>query len=80
MTIKILGAGCKNCRIFYENTEAALAQLGIQAKLVKVTDLAQIADFGVMSLPALVVEDRVISSGKVLKPAEIARLLEKAAQ
>lgn len=77
MTIKVLGPGCKNCVSLAENTKAALEQLGMQAELIKVTDFKDIAAYGVMSTPALVVDERVVSYGKVLKPKEVANILEK---
>ncbi len=77
MTIKILGSGCKNCIALAENTKAALTQLGIEAEIVKVTDFKDIAAYGVMSTPALVVDECVVSYGKVLKPREVAAILEK---
>ncbi len=77
MVIKILGSGCKNCLALAENTKAALEQLGMQAELVKVTDFKEIAAYGVMSTPALVVDERVVSYGKVLKPKEVSNILEK---
>ncbi len=79
MTIKILGSGCKNCVTLAENTKAALTELGIHADIVKVTDYADIASYGIMSTPGLVVDEKVVSFGKVLKPKEIAKILEKVA-
>ena len=78
MTVKILGSGCKSCVKLAENTKEALAQLGLQAELVKVTDFSEIAAYGIMSTPALVVDEKVLSYGKVLKAKEIATLLKKA--
>lgn len=77
MIIKILGSGCRNCVALAENTKVALKELGMEAEIVKVTDFADIAAFGVMSTPALVVDEKVLSSGKVLKPKDIIKLLEK---
>lgn len=77
MIIKILGSGCKNCVTLAENTKAAINELGIEAQLEKVTDFAQIAAYGVMSTPALIVDEKVVSFGKVLKPKEIIKILEK---
>lgn len=77
MKIKILGSGCKNCETLTENTKAALDELGREAEIEKVTDFAEIAKFGVMSTPALVIDDRVVSFGKVLKPKEIIKIIEK---
>jgi small redox-active disulfide protein 2 len=80
MKIKILGSGCKNCMVLAENTKYALSELGMEAEIVKVTDFAEIAGFGVMSTPALVVDEKVVSFGKVLKPKEIVKILEKVAK
>ena len=77
MTVKILGSGCKSCVTLAQNTKEALEELGITAEIVKVTDFAQIAAYGVMSTPALVVDEKVLSYGKVLKTKEIIKLLEK---
>ena len=75
MIIKILGSGCKKCITLSENTQAALANLGREAQVTKVTDFAEIAAHGVMSTPALVVDDKVVSVGKVLTTAEVEKLL-----
>lgn len=77
MVIKILGSGCKNCVTLKENTEAALKEAGIEAEILKVTDFKDIMAYGVMSTPALVVDEKVVAFGKVLKPKEIIRILEK---
>ena len=78
MKIKILGSGCKNCVTLAENTKAALAELGTEAEIEKVTDFAEIAKYGVMSTPGLVINEKVVSYGKVLKPQDIAKIIEKA--
>lgn len=80
MTIKILGSGCNKCMALAENTKAALSLLSMEAEIIKVTDFAEIAAFGVMSTPALVIDDKVVAFGKVLKPKEIVKMIEKAAQ
>ena len=80
MTIKILGSGCNKCITLAENTKAALSLLGMEAEMIKVTDFAEIAAFGVMSTPALVIDEKVVAFGKVLKPKEIVKMIEKAAQ
>ncbi|MHC1717293.1 MAG: thioredoxin family protein [Acidaminococcaceae bacterium] len=77
MKIKILGSGCKNCVNLADNTKAALAELGVEAELDKVTDFAEIAKYGVMSTPGLVIDEKVVSYGKVLKPQDIAKIIEK---
>lgn len=75
MIIKILGSGCSKCQALTENTRKALADAGREAEILKVTDFAEIAAHGVMSTPALVVDGKVVSVGKVLSPADIGRLL-----
>jgi len=78
MTVKILGSGCKSCIQLAENTKEALAELKLDAEIVKVTDFAEIAGYGVMSTPALVIDEKVVSFGKVLKAKEIVKIIEKA--
>jgi len=75
MIIKILGSGCKKCVALGANAKAAAEAAGKQADIVKVTDFAEIAAYGVMSTPGLVVDDRLLSAGKVLTVEEIGRLL-----
>ena len=77
MVIKILGSGCRNCANLKENTELALQELGMEAEIIKVEDFKEIVEYGVMSTPALVIDEKVVSSGKVLKPKEIGKLLKK---
>lgn len=77
MIIKILGSGCKKCVALGENAKAAATAAGKEAEIVKVTDFAEIAAFGVMSTPALVIDEQVVSAGKVLGSAEIAALIAK---
>ena len=76
MIIKILGSGCKNCETLKENTEKTLKETGVEAEIIKVTDLKDVMAYGVMSTPALVIDEKVVSVGKVLKPKEIAKILE----
>jgi len=75
MDIKILGSGCKNCKILLENTQKAVSELGIDANIEKIEDFNEIMKYGVMTTPALVVNGEVKSTGKVLKPEEIKKLL-----
>lgn len=77
MKIKVLGPGCKNCENLADNTKAALKALGLEAEIEKVTDFGEIARYGVLSTPGLVVDEKLVSSGKVLKPKDIAKLLTK---
>jgi small redox-active disulfide protein 2 len=75
MIIKILGSGCANCHRLEANTTQALTTLGLEATVEKVTDVADIASYGVMRTPGLVVDEQVLVSGRVPDAAEIARLL-----
>ncbi|MFY9174815.1 MAG: thioredoxin family protein [Peptococcia bacterium] len=75
-SIKILGGGCAKCNQLEEATKAALEQLGINTTIDHVTDFTQIAAYGVMTTPALVVDGKVVSYGRVLKTEEVVKLLE----
>lgn len=76
MEIKILGSGCKNCVKLAGNTEEALKTLGMEATITKVTDLQEIVAYGVMRTPALVIDEKVVSYGKVTKPEEIVEIVK----
>ncbi len=75
MDIKILGSGCVNCRNLEALTRQALADLGLDVEIEEVTDPAEIASWGVMSTPALVVDDDVVLSGRVPKAADLKTLI-----
>lgn len=75
MIIKILGSGCKKCITLKENTEIALKETGMEAEIIKVMEFKDIMAFGVMTTPALVINEKVVSFGKVLKPKEIIKIL-----
>lgn len=77
MEIKILGTGCNKCEKMEANTRIAIKELGIEASIVKVEDLVQIMRYGVMSTPGFVIDDKVKSVGKVLKVAQIKKLLSE---
>lgn len=73
--VKVLGAGCASCRKQYENTKEAVKNLGLGIETEYITDMEKVMRYGVMSMPALVVNDKVVSMGKVLKTSEIENLL-----
>jgi small redox-active disulfide protein 2 len=79
MTIEVLGSGCANCKELEARTADAIASLGIEASIVKVTDFAEIASRGVMSTPALTVNGRVLVTGRVPSTAEVTTLISSAA-
>ena len=72
--IKVLGSGCKACHQLYDNTMKAVEGMGIEVEYV--TDLQKIMEYGAMSMPALVINEKLVSSGKTLKPAEISELIK----
>ena len=76
MKIKILGSGCSNCKLLEANTKKAVDEMKIKADIEKVTDIAKIMEYGVMSTPALVIDEKVVSYGRVLSPNEIKKLLK----
>jgi small redox-active disulfide protein 2 len=76
--IKILGPGCNNCKNLERATREALDQLGLDATVEKVDDYPAIMGYGIMATPGLVVDDKVLVSGRVPKPAEIKQLLTAA--
>lgn len=76
MVIKILGSGCKSCVTLMQNTEIALKEAGIGAEIIKVTDFQDIMAYGIMSTPALVIDEKVVSFGKVLKPKDVVKILK----
>ena len=75
MKIKILGSGCPNCKVLEANAKKAIEEMKIKADIEKVTDITKIVEYGVMSTPALVVDENVVSSGRVLSSEEIKKLL-----
>lgn len=76
-SIKVLGAGCKSCHEQYENATAAVKAMGLDMEVEYITDMEKIMEYGVMSMPAIAVNDTVVSMGKVLKAADVEKLLRK---
>lgn len=75
--IKVLGAGCKSCHEMYENTKQAVNNIGLNIEVEYITDMQKIMEYGVMSMPALVINEKVVSQGKVLKETDITKFLNK---
>ena len=75
--IKVLGSGCASCHALYENAKEAVKKMGLSVEVEYVTDLQKVMEYGVMSMPALVVNEKVAAMGKVLKPADVEKLLHK---
>jgi len=73
--IEVLGPGCHNCHMLEETAKQAVAMAGIEAEVVKVTDYGEIARYGVLRTPGLVIDGRVVSSGRIPSAADIAAWL-----
>lgn len=74
-TLQVLGPGCRNCKRLAENAEAAAKELGIEYSLEKVTDIQAIAEAGIMRTPGLLVDGKVMISGRVPSVEEIKAVL-----
>lgn len=72
MKIKVLGTGCPKCQTLYAEAEKAVALTGVTAELEKVEKLEDIMKYGVMVTPALVIDEKIKSSGRIPRSAEIA--------
>lgn len=75
MIIKILGTGCPRCKKLENSTKEALNQLGLQAEVVKVTDIQNMLSYGIMSLPGLVINEKVVMYGQNPSVKEIIKLI-----
>ncbi len=76
-SMKVLGSGCAKCRELEANTKTALEQLGLNIPVEKITDFSKIVGYGVMSTPALVLDEKVVSYGKMLTSDDIKKILQK---
>ena len=76
-SIKVLGAGCKTCHQQYENVKTAVSKLGLSVPVEYITNMEQVMAYGIMSMPAIVVNEAVVAYGKLLKPDEVEKLLKK---
>lgn len=77
MEIKVLGTGCAGCKSLYESVVTAVEELQLDAQVTKVEDIMKIMEFDVMSTPALVVDGKVVASGKKLSVNDVKKLLTK---
>ena len=75
--IIILGSGYSKCKTLESNVRQALQQMDIQAEIDHITDFGMIASYGVMRTPALVIDEKVVSVGKVLSPKEAEKIIQK---
>ncbi len=77
MIIKVLGTGCSNCKVLHENVLKALEELNMTAEVIKEEDLMAIMGYNVMSMPGLVIDEKVVSAGKKLSVADVKAILTK---
>jgi len=78
LTVKILGPGCANCKRMEEVARKAASDAGIEAEFVKVTDYKDILAYDILSTPGLVINEKLVSSGKIPAPATIAQWMTEA--
>lgn len=71
LTIKVLGSGCANCRKLGELTERVVKSLGVDAEVIKVTDFGEIARYAILSTPGLVIDEKVVSAGRIPSESQI---------
>jgi small redox-active disulfide protein 2 len=77
MEIKILGTGCPKCKTLEQSTRNAVQELGVDANVTKVDDIVAIMGYGVMRMPGLVIDEKVIFSGKIPSVNELKEIISK---
>jgi small redox-active disulfide protein 2 len=75
-TIQILGPGCPNCRMLAERVDDVVGELGLDCRVEKITDIMRITEFGVLATPALAVDGKVLTSGRIPSRDELIELLQ----
>ncbi len=75
MNIKVLGGGCRSCETLLKEVKEVVANNNLSADIEYITDLEKIMNYGIMSMPALMIDDKIVSSGRVLNAKEIEKLL-----
>jgi len=78
LTIKVLGSGCANCKRVEQIAHKVIIDMGIEAQVIKVTDYAEIMAYNIMSTPGLVINEKVVSAGRIPTPAEVTTWLTNA--
>ena len=78
LTIKVLGSGCANCKKLESVARQAVVQMGLEAEVIKVTDYPAIMAYNIMSTPGLVINEKVVSSGRIPTAAEVTTWLANA--
>lgn len=75
MNVKVLGSGCKKCIALAENAKTAADTVGVAVEIEKITDIVAIASYGVMSTPGLVIDEKLVGSGRVLSVSQIVEIM-----
>lgn len=78
LSIKVLGPGCANCRKLEEIAREAAASVGVEAEITKITDMQQIIAYDVLKTPGLVINEKLVSSGRIPTPASVAEWIRAA--
>ena len=78
LTIKVLGSGCANCKRVEQIARKVVTEMAIQAEVVKITDIAEIMAYNILSTPGLVIEEKVVCSGRIPTAAEVTTWLSNA--
>jgi small redox-active disulfide protein 2 len=78
LTIKVLGSGCANCKRVEQIARQVVAEMAIEAEVIKVTDYTDIMKYNILSTPGLVINEKVVSSGRIPTPAEVTTFLANA--
>lgn len=77
-SVKVLGTGCNLCHRQLKNVQIAVEKLGLSLKVEYISDIQEIARYGVMSMPAIVINDKVAAAGRLLKPDEVRNIITEA--
>lgn len=78
LTIKILGPGCANCKKLAEVAQAAVNSLGVEAEIIKITDMQAILAYDILKTPGLVINEKLVSSGMIPAPGTVADWIKEA--
>lgn len=80
LTIKVLGSGCANCKRVEQIAHKVVTDMGIEANVIKVTDYAEIMAYNIMSTPGLVINEKIVSSGRIPTSGEVTAWLANAVE